>query len=268
LGIIWFENKLNQELAIIEDHFEKFRISDALMATYKLIWDDFCSWYLEIAKPAYQQPIDVQTLEATVGFFERLMKMLHPFMPFISEEVWHLLRERKSGDDIMISQMPVFDTFDEELAKAFQKAESILSSVRAVRKEKNIPNKDVIQLLVQEGEDSGCKFYPVVAKLGNIEEIKLVSEKPEGCISFIVGAQEFYIPLIQEVNVEEEIAKLEEELKYTNGFLRSVVAKLSNERFVNNAPEVVVEKERQKQSDAEARKSVIEEQLMELKKLI
>lgn len=268
LGIIWFENKLNQELSIIEDHFTKFRISDALMATYKLIWDDFCSWYLEIAKPAYQQPIDVQTLEATVGFFERLMKMLHPFMPFITEEVWHLLRDRENGDDIMISQMPVSDIFNEELHQAFQKAENILGGVRTVRKDKNIPNKDAIQMMVQVGDESPCRFYPVVAKLGNIEEITFVTEKPEGCISFIVGAQEFYIPLTQEVNVEEEITKLEEELKYTNGFLKSVVAKLSNERFVNSAPAQVVEKERQKQSDAEARKGVIEEQLVEFRKLI
>ncbi len=268
LGIMWFENRLNKELAVIEDHFSKYRISDALMATYKLIWDDFCSWYLEIVKPAYKQPIDVQTLEATIGFFERLMKMLHPFMPFITEEVWHLLRQRAEGDDIIIAQMPVSDVFDEELHKAFQKAESILGGVRNVRKEKNIPNKDAIQLLVQEGEEAQCKFYPVVAKLGNIEEISFVSEKPEGCVSFIVGAQEFYIPLKQEVNAEEEIAKLEEELKYTNGFLKSVMAKLSNARFVDNAPEAVVAKERQKQADAEARKTVIEEQLVELRKLL
>ncbi len=266
LGILWFENRFNKELATIEDHFSKYRISDALMATYKLIWDDFCSWYLEIVKPAYQQPIDVQTLEATIGFFERLMKILHPFMPFITEEVWHLLRTREENNDIMIAPMPKADTFDDALHLAFQRAEQILGGVRSVRKDKNIPQKEAVTLFVQQGEEAKCQFYPVVAKLGNIDEIEFVVEKPADCLSFIVGAQEFYIPLSVEVNVEEEIAKLEEELKYTLGFLKSVVVKLSNERFVSGAPAAVVNKERQKQSDAEARKAVIEDQLLELKK--
>ena len=266
LGILWFENKLNQELILIEDHFAKYRISDALMAAYKLIWDDFCSWYLEIAKPAYQKPIDAHTLEATIAFFEKLMKMLHPFMPFITEEIWHLLREREAGNDLMISLLPKAEMVDEEVLTAFMKAENIIGGVRAVRKDKNIAQKDPIQLLVQQGDEAQCRFYPMVAKLGNIEQISFVDEKPEACVSFIVGSQEFYIPLSQEVNVEEEIARLEEELNYTNGFLKSVMAKLSNERFVSGAPAAVVDKERQKQADAEARKIVIEEQLAELRK--
>ncbi len=267
LGILWFENRLNKELATIEDHFTKYRISDALMATYKLIWDDFCSWYLEIVKPAYQQPIDVQTLEATIGFFEKLMKMLHPFMPFITEEVWHLLRDRQENDDIIVAEMPRSQSFDDSLHVAFGRAEQILGGVRAIRKEKNIPQKDPVTLMVQHGEESACRFYPVVAKLGNVDQIVFVDQKPEACVSFIVGAQEFYIPLLVELNVEEEMAKLEEELKYTRGFLKSVMAKLSNERFVNSAPAAVVEKERQKQADAEARQSVIEDQLSELRKV-
>jgi valyl-tRNA synthetase len=266
LGILWFENRLNKELAAIEDHFTKYRISDALMATYKLIWDDFCSWYLEIVKPAYQQPIDVQTLEATIGFFEKLMKMLHPFMPFITEEVWHLLRDRQENDDIIVAEMPRSQSFDDSLHVGFARAEQILGGVRAIRKEKNIPQKESVTLMVQQSEESACRFYPVVAKLGNVDQIVFVDQKPEACVSFIVGAQEFYIPLSVELNIEEEMAKLEEELKYTRGFLKSVMAKLSNERFVNSAPAAVVEKERQKQADAEARQSVIEDQLSELRK--
>jgi len=266
LGILWFENRLNKELAAIEDHFTKYRISDALMATYKLIWDDFCSWYLEIVKPAYQQPIDVQTLEATIGFFEKLMKMLHPFMPFITEEVWHLLRDRQENDDIIVAEMPRSQSFDDSLHVGFARAEQILGGVRAIRKEKNIPQKESVTLMVQQSEESACRFYPVVAKLGNVDQIVYVDQKPEACVSFIVGAQEFYIPLSVELNIEEEMAKLEAELKYTRGFLKSVMAKLSNERFVNSAPAAVVEKERQKQADAEARQSVIEDQLSELRK--
>ena len=265
LGIKWFDAKFNRTLAEIEDHFSKYRISDALMSVYKLIWDDYCSWYLEIIKPAYQQPIDADTLETTIGFFENLMKILHPFMPFITEEVWHLLKDRIEGDDIIISEVPVVTNFDSSMIEAFSRAESIIVGIRNVRKEKNIPLKESIDILVKSGAQSKCIFYPVIAKLGNANKIEIVNEKPDGSIIFTVGAQEFYIPIDSNIDVEAEVAKLEEELKYTNGFLISVVKKLSNERFVNNAPSAVVEKERQKQADAEARKKVIEDQLEALK---
>lgn len=262
----WFEAQLNGELKNIEKLFSQYRISEALMATYKLIWDDFCSWYLEIVKPPYQQPIDSKTYESTVIFFEKLMKILHPFMPFLTEEIWHLLRERKAGDDIIIAKMPLSAKPDKKILTAFERAEQIITAIRTVRKEKNILNRESINLLVKEGEQANCIFYPVVEKLGHVAKIEIVSEKPSGAIVFTIGSQEFYIPLSAVIDVEAEVSKLEEELNYTKGFLASVMKKLSNERFVNNAPEAVVAVERKKQNDAEARIAIIEEQLSGLKK--
>ena len=266
LGVEWFDAKFNAALADIEGHFSKYRISDALMSVYKLVWDDYCSWYLEIVKPAYQQPIDAATLESTVAFFENLMKVLHPFMPFLTEEVWHLLRERKEGDDIIISDIPVATKYDGKIIDAFERAMQIIVGIRNVRKDKNIPQKESLEILVKDGTLAQCDYYPVILKMGNASKIEIVKEKPDGSLIFTVGAQEFYIPIDSGIDVEAEIAKLEEELKYTKGFLVSVTKKLSNERFVNNAPEAVVAKERKKQADAEARSLVIEAQLKELGK--
>jgi valyl-tRNA synthetase len=261
LGIKWYEARFNQSLKQIEKSFDDYRISEALMQTYKLIWDDFCSWYLEIVKPAYQHPADKITYEATIGFFEKLMKVLHPFAPFITEEIWHLLSDRKEGDDIIISKLPVAEQFDDKVVTGFERAEKIIGGIRTIRREKNIPQKESLQLMVKEGENSNCVYYPVVEKICNLESIKMVADKVEGSLSFIVGSQEFYVPLADSIDVEAEIAKLEEELKYTNGFMKSVNKKLSNERFVNNAPEAVVAIERKKLADAESRIKVIEEQL-------
>ena len=232
MGIKWFESRIKKAVQTIENHFSKYRISDALMVTYKLIWDDFCSWYLEIAKPAYQQPIDKITYETTVAFFEDLIKILHPFMPFITEEIWHLLKERNEGDDIIVTAMPVSNGFDKEIIKAFERAENVIIGIRNIRKEKYIPNKESISLIVKKGDHPECIFYPVISKLGNISNIEEVEEKPDNALTFIVGSQEFYIPITSEIDVEAEIAKLQEELNYTEGFLKSVVKKLSNERFV------------------------------------
>jgi len=265
MGIKWFESRIKKAVQTIENHFSKYRISDALMVTYKLIWDDFCSWYLEIAKPAYQQPIDKITYETTVAFFEDLIKILHPFMPFITEEIWHLLKERNEGDDIIIATMPVSNGYDKEIIKAFERAESVIIGIRNIRKEKNIPNKESIRLIVKKGDHPECIFYPVISKLGNISNIEEVEEKPDNALTFIVGSQEFYVPITSNVDVEAEIAKLQEELNYTEGFLKSVIKKLSNERFVNNAPKAVVAIEKQKQADAEARIKVIKEQLAGMK---
>ncbi|MBE0650114.1 MAG: valine--tRNA ligase [Bacteroidales bacterium] len=261
LAIQWFNAKMNQVADEVEQYYTQYRISDVLMSAYKLAWDTFCSWYLEIVKPGYLLPIDAQTYEQTISFFESLMKMLHPFMPFITEEIWHHLRERKEGEDIIISEMLIPQPWDNKILEAFDKAEQIIIGIRNIRKENNILNRDSIELKVREGENSECVFYPVISKLGNIEVIETVSEKPEGVLVFTVGAQEYYIPRSKNVDVETEINKIEEELDYTRGFLKSVIQKLSNERFVNNAPEAVVEKERQKQADAEARIQVLEEQL-------
>ncbi len=265
LAIQWFQTRINKTLAGIEKNFDDYRISEALMATYKLIWDDFCSWYLEIVKPAYQQPIDAATLESTLSFFENLMKILHPFMPFITEEIWHLLYDRQENDDIIVAAMPVSNGFDDKMITAFDRAEKIIIAIRNVRKDKNIPQKESINMLVKAGELADCIFNPVVAKMGNIESIEIVDEKPENVLTFTVGAQEYFIPISDSIDVEAEIAKLEEELKYTRGFLSSVIKKLSNERFVNNAPVAVVDKEKKKAADAEARINVIEEQLKGLR---
>ena len=264
LAVKWFEAKMNQVAEEMEQYYEQYRISDVLMSAYKLVWDTFCSWYLEIVKPAYQQPIDAETFEKTVGFFESLMKMLHPFMPFISEEIWHLLGEREEGEDIIIAEMPVSKPWDNKILAGFEKAEQIIINIRNIRKESNIPNKDSIELKALAGENADCDFYPIVSKLGNISEIEIIEEKPEGMLTFTIGAQEYYVPRSKNIDVEAESKKIEEELNYTRGFLNSVMKKLSNERFVNNAPAAVVDKERQKQADAEARIQVLEEQLKTL----
>ena len=265
MAINWFEARFNQTLASIEDNFSKYRLSDALMTTYKLIWDDFCSWYLEMIKPPYQKPVDKATLDATIGFFEDLMKILHPFMPFITEEIWHLLADRSEGDDIIVASMPQSKSFDQKIIDAFARVSEIILGIRKVRKEKNIPNKEKLELKVKSGEFADCMLFPVAAKMGNLESIEKVDEQPAGAVTFIVGSQEYYIPLAGTIDVEAELAKLEEELEYTKGFLTSVSKKLSNERFVNNAPAAVVDKERQKLNDAEARITVLEEQIKNLK---
>jgi valyl-tRNA synthetase len=266
LATAWFEAKFNKVLAELEKNFEKYRLSDALMITYKHIWDDFCSWYLEIIKPVFGQPIDNATYETTIGFFENLMKILHPFMPFITEEIWHLLREREEGDDVIIAKMPVSQSYERKYIEAFSRAADIILGIRNLRKEKNIPNKDKLMLMVKKSADSNCIFYPVIAKVANLESIDIVDDKPEGSITFIVKSQEYYVPLTGSIDVETELKKLKEELNYTKGFLKSVMKKLSNDRFVNNAPAAVVDKERKKQADAESRIKVLEEQIASLEK--
>jgi len=262
-SIDWFRTRLNEAIHTIEDQYNKYRISDALMALYKLVWDDFCSWYLEMIKPAYQQPIDRITYNKTIDFFEKLMQLMHPFMPFISEEIWHLLRDREENDCIMVSNMPEAENFDATKLKQFEFVEEVIIAIRNVRKEKNIPNKDPIELFIKKNynEEPDTTYDSVAAKLCNIGDMRYVEEKVEGAISFIVRSTEFYIPIGQIINVKAERTRLEEELKYAKGFLTAVMKKLDNERFVNNAPEAVVEKERQKQADAEAKIKVIENQL-------
>lgn len=268
VSIEWFNNRFNQTLALIEDHFSKYRISDALMAVYKLIWDDFCSWYLEMIKPAYQKSIDASTYNTTISLFEKLMKVLQPFMPFISEEIWHHLNERNKDECLMVSDMPSAEKVDTNILEEFEYVREVVMGVRKVRKEKNIPMREEISLLIKknEGEDARTFFDPVVSKLCKISTLGYTDEKEEGAVSFIIRSTEFYIPLEGSVDLESEISKLEEELNYARGFLSSVEKKLSNKRFVDNAPDQVVEKERQKKADAEAKIRVIEEQLSSLKK--
>jgi valyl-tRNA synthetase len=264
MAVKWFEARFNQVLAETNDNIDKYRLSDALMGIYKLTWDDFCSWYLEMVKAPQGQGIDPVTYAATIKFFENLMLLLHPFMPFITEEIWHAIAERKEGDDIIIAQQPKLQAIDEQILKQFEFTQEVINNVRKVRSDKNIAFRDAIQLVVKgtANKDFDC----VIAKLCNVSEVSYVAEAPAGAFGFIVGSTEFFVPLTGSVDVEAEIKKLEEELKYAQGFLKSVEAKLSNERFVSGAPAAVVEKERKKKADAEAKIAVIEQQLAGLRK--
>ena len=264
-GIEWFSHKLNEVIKLVDDHFSKFRISDALMAVYTLFRDDFSSWYLEIVKPGYQQPIDGATYKATIENFDKILRLLHPFMPFISEEIWQLLDQRKDGESIMVSQMPVATEVDEKILAGFSLTQEAIAGVRTIRKQKNIPNKDAISLSILDNGGYDKTFDAVLAKLANAEKMEFVTEKVSGALSFMVKANEYFIPMGDLVDVEAEIARLEEELKYNQGFLKSVMKKLSNERFVNNAPEKVVAIEKQKQADAEAKIKALEESIANMK---
>ena len=264
LAVAWFQSVLDSTLAEVKDLFSKFRLSEALMAVYRLFWEEFSAWYLESIKPAYQQPIDHKTLEATMGFFDSLLRMLHPFMPFITEELWQNISERKDGESIMYARMPEAGEPNAELLKAVAEAKEIVTGVRNVRKSKNIPNKEALSLQVVGEFTNPCKS--IIAKLAGLEAIDSVETKDATAASFLVGTTEFAVPLGSSINVEEEIAKLEAELKYTQGFLASVEKKLSNERFVNNAPEAVVAGERKKQADAQSKIATIQEALKALKK--
>ena len=261
IAINWFDSKLSETIKSINVNYDKFRISEVLMSVYKLVWDDFCSSYLEMIKPAYQKPIDKVTLEATLGYFEDILKLLHPFMPFISEEIWSLISERTSEERLIVASWPIETDIDSKILADEKFAAEVISGIRTIRKEKNIPNKDQIELFVKRNETIDQSFDSVITKLGNLSVLNYVDKKVDGALSFRVKSNEYYIPLAGSVNIEEEIATLTQELEYTKGFLNSVMKKLSNERFVNNAPEQVIANERKKQSDAEAKIKTIQEQL-------
>jgi valyl-tRNA synthetase len=267
LSVTWFRSRFNEALTEINEHYTKYRLSDALMGVYKLVWDDFCSWFLEMIKPAYQQPIDAATHKAAVSLLSDIMQVLHPFMPFITEEIWHLLHGEKAGS-IMISQMPVPQRFDEKILTHFTYTLEIVTSVRSVRKDKNIPIKDKLELFILKPgkEIPNLLFDSLIEKLCNLSPIRYVTEKVNGAASFLIKGNEFYIPLGDKIDTEAEIEKLNQELEYTRGFLKSVMVKLSNERFVANAKPEVVEVERRKMADAETKIKTIEEQISMLKK--
>jgi valyl-tRNA synthetase len=267
VAIEWFEANFNKTLALIEDHFSKYRIADALMVIYKLIWDDFCSWYLEMVKPAYQQPIDQASFDKTLEIFEKLLKVLHPFMPFISEEIYQHLRKEDAPESIMINHMPRPGKYDENILHQFDFASQVIMAIRNLRQEKNIANRDAIELLIRKNYDDqpDITFDNLVMKLCNLSKLDYVEQKPEGAFNFIIKTTEFYIPVSQNIDVNAEIQKLEQELKYQQGFLTSVMKKLENEKFVNNAPAQVVEMEKKKQADTQAKIRVIEDQLKTLK---
>ncbi len=262
-AIEWFNAKLNKEIEELNDDFEKYRLSEALMRVYKLFWDEFSSWYLELVKPPYGEAIDGKTYLATLILFDELLRLLHPFMPFITEEIWHYLTERGEGESIMVSRMPRAEEYDENILKNGERMKDLITNIRNVRKERNIPQKDALELFIN-GEHP-AEIDSMVAKLANLSKVTPSEEKPANALSFLIGTTEYHIPLGDMLNVEEELKKLAEELKYLQGFLASVQKKLSNEKFVSGAPEQVVAVERQKQADAESKIKTLEDRIAELK---
>ena len=265
LAGIWFSARLKTAVEILNDHYQKYRISDALMTGYKLVWDDFCSWYLEMIKPEYGMPIDPKTYEQVLGNLEVICRILHPFMPFITEEIWHLIAERGEKESIMKASWPVYDAFTHEestLLVSFETAMQVITAVRNTRNEKNIPLKTTLSLFVKaKPGDVLNPFYGLVSKLCHLEGVQMTAGKMDGAVSFVVKADEYYIPLAGKLDAEEEIKKLNQELIYSNGFRESVLKKLNNEKFVSNAKPEVIDFERKKLADAEARIQVLTEQL-------
>ncbi len=265
VAIEWYEAKLQQTLLEIEDNFEKYRLSEALMATYKLVWDDFCSWFLEMIKPAYQQPIDKATFDKAIEMLENNLKLLHPFMPFLTEEIWQHIAERTPEQALIVAEYPKMTSVNSALIADFDFATDVISGIRTIRKDKNIPFKDVIELRVVNNEKASNYFDSIIMKLGNITDLKYVTEKVDGALSYRVKSNEYFIPITGNIDVEAEIAKLTEELNYTKGFLKSVQGKLSNEKFVAGAPEQVIANERKKEADALAKIATIEQSIAGLK---
>jgi valyl-tRNA synthetase len=266
-AVKWMNEVLKRATAEIDTHFRRFRISEALMTAYKLFWDEFSSWYLETIKPDYEKPVDRITYDASLILFDRLLRLIHPFMPFITEEIWQLLIERKEGESIMISSMPEIKKYDKELTIRFELIKECVSAVRTVRREKKIPIKEKLALFIRADEtDFNLEFLPVLSRLCNLSRIKFVTEKQTGAVSFMVKTVEFYIPVGDKFNIDTELSKIGEELDYYRGFLISILKKLDNESFVKNAPASVLEMERKKKSDAETKIKSLEERLKELKK--
>ncbi len=264
VAIRWFESMLNKTILEMDDLFDKYRISEALMNIYKLFWDEFSSWYLEIIKPGYQQPIDVKTYQATIGFFDALLRILHPFMPFITEELWQALDTRKEGDSIMISLLPRAGMIDDKLINGIEVTKEIIAAIRSIRLEKNIPIKEKLELQVlSEGHDKS--FDSVIIKVANLTNISESKEKTAGASSFLTGTTEYAVPVGNHIDVEAELKKQQEELTYLVGFRNSVLKKLSNDSFVSKAPAMVIEMERKKLADAESKINSLQESIALMK---
>jgi len=269
LAVQWLNDKFQQVLLQAEADFEQFRLSEALLGLYTFIWDDFCAWYLEMIKPGYEQPIDRETYEATLDIYSKIMVALHPFMPFVTEEIWHQLRERSVGDDVCIQQYPKATTFDNALIVKVESAKTIITSIRDIRNQNQVKPRDPLAITVQESDTARTLFAQegfreMLMKMAVLESLELSSEEPENAKSFIAGTDKFYVELNQTIDVEAERKKLTEELEYQRGFIRSIEGKLSNERFVNSAPAAVVENERKKMADGLARVQILEESLSKL----
>ena len=265
LATEWFEAMLAKTIAEVDDLFGKYRLSEALMVVYKLFWDEFSSWYLEMIKPAYGEPIDQTTYNKTLGFFDTLLKLLHPFMPFITEELWQHIYDRKEGESIMTQTLQAAESFDENIIAQFEAVKEVIGGIRTIRLQKNIAQKEALALEIT-GASPVAAFHAVISKLCNLSAISNVESKSEGAAAFMVGTTEYAVPLGNLINVEEELKKLEADLKYQEGFLQSVLKKLSNEKFVSKAPANVIEMERKKQADAETKIAALKESIAALKK--
>ena len=264
-AVAWFTNRFNAALAEIEENFKNYRISEALMVAYKLFWDDFSGWYLEMIKPAYGSPCDAATMEATKKMFEQLILLLHPFMPFVTEEIWQDLAERKDGESICVAQMPKAEKADEVALARFALVQEVVSAVRNIRKQKNLPQKEALELKVVRDENYPAEYEAVIVKMANLSAVSFVTEKNPMDAAFIVKTTQYFVPMGDNIDKEAEIAKLEKDLAYQQGFLATVMKKLSNERFVSSAPAQVVENEQNKKRDAEAKIAAIEAQLAALR---
>jgi valyl-tRNA synthetase len=262
-AIKWFQAQLDKTIAEMDDLYDKYRLNEAIMAAYKLFWDEFSAWYLEIIKPGYEQAIDGATYRATLGFFDSLLRLLHPFMPFITEELWQALEMRKEGESIMIAAMPQAAPVDETWLEAFATGKEIVGGIRTIRKEKNIPYKEPLELFVTGAHDE--RLNPVIEKMGNIGRLHSGASASGLTASFLVRTTEYAIPLGSMINVEEELAKLNEDLVYQQGFLGSILKKLDNQNFVSKAPASVIENERKKQADAESKIKSLEEAINALR---
>lgn len=263
-AVRWMKESIAQKLAVIDEMYGKFRMSEALMETYKLVWDEFCAWYLEMVKPEYGKPIDVKTYNESISILEDVLKILHPFMPFITEEIWHLLRDREDKDCVIVAQWPSAGA-NSKLVEEFELVKDIISNIRNFRKSKNLSPKETVELFYQSVKLVDVeKYKELIVKLANVGDIKSISEKPTSSYSFMVKTDEFFIPFSENINLDEERDRIEKELEYQKGFLNILMKKLSNEKFVNNAPAQVVEAEKKKQADAEAKIKALEEQLTSL----
>ena len=263
-AISWFNNRFNQATAEIEEAFKNYRLSEAIMAVYKLVWDDFCAWYLEMVKPVYQQPIDTQTYKATIGYFENILKLLHPFMPFITEELWHdeLFGERTAEDCCIVAQLPAIEEWNAQQLYHFESIKQVITEIRNTRNTKKLSPKEALDLAIKHNSDINYNsFLPIIKKLGNIGNINFTTEKIIGAVNFIVSTDELFIPLTNQVDAGAERLRLQKEKDYLLGFLKSVDAKLSNDKFVNNAKPDVIENERKKKADAEAKLHIVEDGL-------
>ena len=270
LAVQWLENKMQQTLEGVEKSMSEFRLSEALKDLYRFIWGDFCSWYLEMIKPAYGEAIDRTTLLKTIEFFEELMTILHPFMPFVTEEIWHELKERKAGEDCVVSSYPSIKAYDADLIAKVEKAKDVTSKVRETRNSKGISQKEALQLFVQESDSANALFSQaglkdMIVKMANLSALNMTSEDDvASSLSFISATEKYFLEVNLTIDVEAECARLKEELAYQEGFVAKVGKKLSNERFVNNAPAAVVEKERKKMADGEERIKILKESLAQL----